>query len=231
MSAALIQVHDLTRLDAKGTQRILDRVNLSIREGDQIGLVGPTGSGKSSLLRAIAMLDHSDLGNIVFQGQSIRRDAVPAYRRRVIYLQQRPEFVAGSLLHNLELPFRLGVSADHLDRAQVTQWLDRLSFSRGMLEQDVDSLSGGQRQVAALVRAMTLSPQVLLLDEPTAELDPPSTRRFERLVMEWQNERAGTSLSQRAFLWTSHNSDLIGRMATRVLTIDKGSLQSEPSDV
>jgi putative ABC transport system ATP-binding protein len=227
---ALIQIRDLSRRDAKSDRPILVGANLAVRAGDQLGLVGPTGSGKSSLLRAIAKLDPSDAGDVLFRGQSVRKDAVPEYRRQVIYLPQRSEFVAGSVLQNLELPFRLAVSSGRLDPTQVTRWLDQLAMSHQTLDQAVESLSGGERQIVALIRAMTLSPQVLLLDEPTAALDPESTEKFERLVIAWQNSSDLSSSPRRAFVWTSHDAEQVGRMTTRIIAISKGELLTEDTD-
>jgi putative ABC transport system ATP-binding protein len=227
----LIQIRDLSRRDAKSNRPILAGVNLAIEAGDQIGLVGPTGSGKSSLLRAIAKLDRSDSGDVLYRGEWICKDAVPAYRRQVTYLPQRSEFVAGTVQQNLELPFRLGVSSSRLDRTQVTRWLDDLSMPQQTLDQPVESLSGGERQIVALIRAMTLSPQVLLLDEPTAALDPESTEKFERLVIAWRNESDHESPPQRAFVWTSHDAEQVGRMTTRIITIIKGALHTGETDV
>jgi putative ABC transport system ATP-binding protein len=161
----------------------------------------------------------------------ICKDAVPAYRRQVTYLPQRSEFVAGTVQQNLELPFRLGVSSSRLDRTQVTRWLDDLSMPQQTLDQPVESLSGGERQIVALIRAMTLSPQVLLLDEPTAALDPESTEKFERLVIAWRNESDHESPPQRAFVWTSHDAEQVGRMTTRIITIIKGALHTGETDV
>ena len=221
----LIQLRDLTRRDAKTKRLLLDKVNLSIHGGQRIGLVGPSGSGKSSLLRAIAKLDRCECGEVLFAGESISRDAVPTYRRQVIYLPQRSSFVSGTVRENLELPFHFRAATEEFDPSRVDRWLGDLAKSRELLSQPVDQLSGGEQQIVALIRAIALSPQVLLFDEPTASLDPAATRRFEELVLAWYQE--GEPNLSRTFVWTSHDADQIQRMTTRRVEISDGVLTAE----
>ena len=129
---------------------------MSIRPGDRIGLVGPSGSGKSSLLRAIAMLDQCDSGEVRYDGELICNDAVPGFRRRVAYLPQRPSFVLGTVRENLQLPFRFTSAKVPFDQSLVDLWLHRLAASTDLLNQPVSQLSGGQQQIVALVRAIQL---------------------------------------------------------------------------
>jgi putative ABC transport system ATP-binding protein len=221
----LIQIRDLTRRDAKTQRLLLDKVNLSIRGGQRIGLVGSSGSGKSSLLRAIAKLDRCECGEIRFNGELICRDAVPTYRRQVIYLPQRSSFVSGTVRENLELPFGFAAATEQFDPSRVDRWLGDLAKSRELLSQPVEQLSGGEQQIVALIRAIALSPQVLLLDEPTASLDPAATRRFEELVLAWFQE--SESNLNRTFVWTSHDADQIQRMTTQRVEISDGVLAAE----
>lgn len=224
----LIEIRDLTRRDAKTKRLLLDNVNLSISSGQRIGLVGPSGSGKSSLLRAIARLDRCDAGDVRFDGKSILRDAVPAYRRQVIYLPQRPAFVAGTVRENLELPFHFAAATKPFDETRVHHWLGDLAKSQEFLSQSVDRLSGGEQQIVALIRAIALSPQVLLLDEPTASLDSEATQRFEELVLTWCESNQSGPL--RALVWTSHDASQIRRMTTRRIAMGRGVLTAEGED-
>lgn len=224
----LIQIRDLTRRDAKTNRLLLDKVNLSIRGGQRIGLVGPSGSGKSSLLRAIAKLDRCDGGEVRFDGETICKGAVPTYRRQVIFLPQRPAFVSGTVRDNLELPFRFDAANAKFDQSRVDRWLGDLAKSRELLSQPVDQLSGGEQQIVALIRAISLSPQVLLFDEPTASLDSAATQRYEELVLAWYQESESNPL--RAFVWTSHDADQIQRMTTRRVEMSDGVLAVEDED-
>lgn len=222
----MIRLIDLTRRDLKSNRLLLDRVNMSIAAGERIGLVGPSGCGKSTLLRAIARLDRCDAGEVLFEGTTVCKDAVPAYRRRVIYLTQRPAFAAGSVRDNLRIPFRLAVSDAAYDEARVMRWLEKLSKPRELLDQSARSLSGGEQQIVSLIRAISLDPQVLLLDEPTASLDPESTLRFEQLARAWFD---GRSVGP-TWVWTSHDASQVGRMTSRIVSMRDGRLDREKID-
>ena len=101
----LLQLRDISRSDKSSGKRLLNPVSLDIRSGERIGLVGPSGSGKTTLMRAIAMLDGFS-GKLFYQDKQITGDAIPAYRREVIYLSQRPYFTQGTVEENLRLPFQ-----------------------------------------------------------------------------------------------------------------------------
>jgi putative ABC transport system ATP-binding protein len=200
---------------------------MSLDHGERIGLVGKSGSGKSSLLRAIARLDLCDDGRVSFRGREVSRDAIPGFRRQVIYLPQKPVMFAGSVRENFQIPFRLTVSPQRYDESIIMQLLHFLQKPTGILDQSAESLSGGEQQIVALIRAMILSPTVLLLDEPSASLDSDSTGQLEHLVLKWQQSDPDASRSSRALIWSSHNTEQISRMATRVMHIDGGRLQPE----
>ena len=225
----LLCVENVSRRDRLSGRIILDRVNMSLEHGERIGLVGKSGSGKSSLLRAIARLDRCDEGTVRFRGAIVAREAIPAFRRQVVYLPQRPTLLTGSVRSNLQIPFRLAVcEQERYDESIVARLLADLEMPLALLDQPAESLSGGEQQIIALIRAILLRPIVLLLDEPSASLDPSTTNQLEQLVLAWQHQGEHASSSQRTLIWTSHNEDQIARMTTRVLRIERGHLQSGP---
>ena len=188
-----------------------------------MALQGPTGSGKSSLLRAIAILDPWDSGELFFRSQLVTASAVTAYRREVVYIPQRPALIPGTVRDNLRLPFQVGVGEQVFDEASALSLLDQVGKSASFLQQPSDALSGGERQFVALVRAIQLEPQVLLLDEPTASLDAEATGKLEAAVMAWHSATAGDA-GGRAFVIASHHPGQIERLANRTVTISEGSI-------
>ncbi len=212
-----------------GGHRLLDRLSVEIAGGERIALSGPSGAGKTVLLRALALLDPLDGGEIRLDGEPIEPARVPAYRCRVGYLHQTPALGAGNVEANLRLPFSLAAHRHReFDRNLVVGLLGRLGKDEGFLRRRRSELSGGEAQIAALVRLLQLAPEVLLLDEPTAALDPEAAELARRLLREWQEVDAGG----RAYLWVTHDADLAGRVADRYLRLVDGRLQSGgPADV
>lgn len=214
----LLQAEDLRRVTADGTP-LLDGVSLAVSAGERVGIEGPTGAGKSVLLRALGLLDPLDGGTVRHRGEPVADGAVPRFRRRVAYLHQSPALIEGTVEDNLRVPFTLAVYRDRaFDRDRTVKLLDTLGRGPGFLSKDRDDLSGGERQITALVRLLQLAPEVLLLDEPTAALDPDSTERVERLVAGWV-ERV-----ERAAVWVTHDRAQAARVATRRLTVAGGRL-------
>jgi putative ABC transport system ATP-binding protein len=216
----LIQAQNLTR--SVGDRILLDRVSLDLHPGQRLGLVGASGSGKSSLLRAIALLDSVDSGCVRYHGNAITGKGVPAYRRDVGYIAQRASMIDGTTLDNLRLPFQFGSSVLPFDQNEATRWLIELGQSESILDQDARTLSGGQQQAVAIVRTVLAGPQVLLLDEPTASLDAGSTDLVEQFLFRWIE-----SDSSRSWIWTSHDSEQMSRVCDQVLRMKSGGLIDE----
>jgi putative ABC transport system ATP-binding protein len=178
------------------------------------------------LLRSIALLDPLDEGSVRWDGRDVRGEAVPDYRRRVIYLHQRPALLEGTVEDNLRHPFTLRA---HRDRAFDPRLADdlfaRLGREPGFRAKSSRDLSGGESQLVGLVRALQLDPAVLLLDEPTASLDPATTRAVEGLLDDWLAAEA----ARRALVWVSHDADQARRMTGRRVHLRAGRLESEES--
>ena len=206
-----------------GGHHLLDRLSVEIGGGERIALSGPSGAGKTVLLRALALLDPLDGGEVRLDGQPVEPAGVPAYRCRVGYLHQTPALAAGTVEANLRLPFSLAAHRHReFDRALAIELLGQLGKDEGFLRRRRGELSGGEAQIAALVRLLQLAPEILLLDEPTAALDPESAELARRLLREWQQVDAGG----RSYLWVTHDAALAGRVANRYLRLVDGRLQS-----
>ncbi len=190
-------------------------VNFALEPHMRLGLVGPSGSGKTLLLRSLVQLDRVAEGQVSFEGQPLAAWSLPLYRTRVIYLPQRPTLFEGTVEENLQMLFQLAVHQKRCyERERIVDYLERLNRSAGFLDQVAPRLSGGEAQILGLLRALQLAPQVLLLDEPTASLDPESTARVEALLETWL--RAD---QQRACIWTSHDATQIERVTDGILDL------------
>jgi putative ABC transport system ATP-binding protein len=201
-------------------QRIWQHLDLEIHPGDRWAIAGDSGVGKSLLLRAIAALDPIQAGNIIFQGKNLSDWFIPHYRTQVLYLHQRPALLEGTVEQNLQSIFKMAVhrsrEAYDVQKKQVLEYLASLGRSENFLTRSTQTLSGGEAQIAALLRALLCAPTVLLLDEPTASLDARTEQQFEALVQGWQQEEPG-----RAYLWTSHDPAQLGRITDQRFTLKR----------
>jgi putative ABC transport system ATP-binding protein len=191
-------------------------VSFELRPGETLAVTGPSGSGKTLLLRALAGLDGVSEGEIAFEGRPQRSWRMPAYRAQVLYLAQRPTMLALTVEADLRLPFSLRLHrATPFPRDRAVDLLQAVGRRPDFLDQPSDTLSGGEGQIVALLRALLVEPRVLLLDEPTASLDDATARAFEGLVTSWLAAADG-----RAVVWTSHHDDQLDRIGGRRLRLE-----------
>jgi putative ABC transport system ATP-binding protein len=211
----------IVRRDAVRGQTLLQPTTFALRSGDRVAITGPSGSGKSVFLRALALLDPLDAGCIMWHGAPVQRAAIARYRRSVAYIRQRPALLDGSVEDNLRYPFALRAYRDvHFDRARAASLAAQAGRGDDFLDKSASELSGGEAQITALIRVLQLAPEVLLLDEPTASLDPESSRAIEALVHAWFE----TEPARHASIWVSHDPAQAARMSARHLGMRAGVL-------
>lgn len=217
MAKPLLTAQGLSRtvLDQTGSSRVLwSGLGLELYPGERLAVTGPSGSGKSLLLRALSTLDPLETGSLYFRGQDVQTLPVTTYRTRVLYLPQRAPLYPGTVEDNLKLPFTLQAHRDRaFSREQVTQLFAQLGRLESFLAQAAERLSGGEAQLVALVRALSLEPDALLLDEATSALDPDVLGRAEALLLEW------TRAADHALLWVGHDAAQRERLSTRELAL------------
>jgi tungstate transport system ATP-binding protein len=154
-----------------GAGDVLDVPALDVRGGEVLAVVGPNGSGKSTLLRVIGFLEEPTSGEVRVNGRSVPRAERLAERRRMAVVFQQSLLARETVAANVALGLRFrGIERDEA-AARVTRWLERFAIAH-LRDRDARSLSGGEAQRVALARALVLEPDVLLLDEPFAALDP-----------------------------------------------------------
>ncbi|CDO18029.1 Putative amino acid uptake ABC transporter, ATP-b inding protein [Streptococcus gallolyticus] len=172
-----------------GQKKIFDHFNLTIEDGKILSLVGPSGGGKTTLLRMLAGLEKIDSGEIIYNGEVVPIDHLETLNLLGFVFQDFQLFPHLSVLDNLTLsPVKtMGMTREAAKEKAVTL-LQRLG-----LGEHVDaypySLSGGQKQRVALARAMMIDPQIIGYDEPTSALDPELRQEVEKLIL--QNREAG----------------------------------------
>jgi putative ABC transport system ATP-binding protein len=220
-STFLLEARGISRRVPGGDGWLLQDICLGVGAGERVALAGPSGAGKSLLLRALALLDPLDAGAVYWHGRPVADADVPACRRHVMYLQQRPALFEGDVEANLREPFTLkAYRGRHFDRPRVLGLLAELGRDESFLSRSHRDLSGGEAQIVALLRALQLGPDVLLLDEATAALDPAAVQAFEKLVAGWLAEAP----AGRAAVWVSHDPAQAARVAQRAVFVRGGRI-------
>lgn len=156
-------------------ERVLCRdIDLLVEKGERILIVGATGTGKSSLMGTLNLMNQSYEGSILLEGKDIRSFRPEELRSRICMVMQEPWLEEGTIRENLDYPLEFSVFK-HKDRAgreqRINELMDSFRFPPRYLEQGTAQLSGGEKQRVALIRALQLSPELLLLDEISSALD------------------------------------------------------------
>ena len=189
----LIEVAGVThKYDGKP---VLQNINVSVDRGDVFALIGPTGAGKTTLLRIVDLLEVPGAGEVYFDGIRIPQSGKQRLeiRRRISFIHQKPQVFDLSVYDNVACGLRWrGVERDKI-AGKVGHILEMVGLE-GYKNRNARTLSGGEAQRVALARSLVLEPEVLLLDEPTANLDPVSATKIEQLIQYVARERNTTML-------------------------------------
>jgi putative ABC transport system ATP-binding protein len=198
---------------------ILHDVNLAIAPGEIICLLGPSGSGKSSLLRCLNRLTESAPQTIFLDGQDITSMDVLALRRQVGMVFQQPGLFPGSVADNVAYGPRL--IHQSLSASQIADLLAQADLPPAYASRSVAELSGGEAQRVSLARALANQPGTLLLDEPTGALDPSARRHIWETIAKLRRELGLT------VLWVTHYMEEVRQAADRVYLLLDGRIADE----
>jgi tungstate transport system ATP-binding protein len=213
------KIYELSDLQKTyGERAILNLPALTIEQGEVFAVVGPSGAGKSTLLRLLALLEAPSAGTVGLHldGRAVTHaNATIQDCRQLAMVFQRPVLLSRSVRANVAYGLRLRGERD--SRGLIDAVLDRVSLLP-LADAHPRTLSGGEMQRVAVARALVLEPRVLLLDEPTANLDPTNVRIIEGLIRE-QHQRYGTTI-----VLVTHNVFQARRLATRVAFLLEGEL-------
>lgn len=198
-----------------GEIEALRDLTLEIERGEAIAVLGPNGSGKSTLLRILAALEQPTSGDVLFEGKNVDRKDHGSRRKRTTLVFQRPVVLRGSVFDNVAYGLRRrGLSSDEIE-GRVSGALHLLGLD-ALTERNAKSLSGGEKQRLSIARAVVLETDLLLLDEPTVNLDPESLDIVKRFIL-WLRERPDITV-----VLATHDMVIARELSDRVLLLSGG---------
>ena len=213
-----MKIFELEHLGLASPEKImLEDVSLSVEAGAHLTITGPSGSGKSSLLKLLAALVSPSSGRIVYQGRDLEDLDPVTYRREVSYCFQQPVLFGQTVRDNVAFPFE--IRQIPFDQERVLTALARLDLGPEFLDKPIKDLSGGEKQRVALVRNLLFEPKVLLLDEVSSGLDEKTKHVLRTFLKDLQQE--GVTLIE-----VTHDQQEI-EAAEQLLTIIGGRLAHE----
>ena len=217
----MIKITNLTK--AFSGQKVLDGLNVTIKKGEVLALVGASGAGKSTFLRSLNYLEQSDYGSIAIDNfkvdfQNITKEEVLELRRKLaMVFQQFNLFERRTALENVKEGLKI---VKKLSDEEATKIAKEELAKVGLSDREnhyPKHLSGGQKQRVALARALAMKPDILLLDEPTSALDP-------ELVGEVEKSIADAAKAGQTMILVSHDMNFVYQVADQVLFLDKGRI-------
>ena len=201
----------------KNQQTILSNISFCVQAGDSIGVMGPSGSGKSSLFRLLNLLISPSHGQILYQNKNIQDYLPTKLRRSIGYILQKPHLFGTTVQENLLYPYEL--LGQKPDFKEISRYLDKVKLPQSTLEKKNTALSGGEQQRIALIRSLLIKPEIILLDEVTAALDEENTLLLETLITQEQN------LQHLTLLFITHNQEHAKRLAHKILYLEAGKIR------
>jgi phospholipid/cholesterol/gamma-HCH transport system ATP-binding protein len=223
-NAPVVAVEDVHK--SFGQHKVLNGISLSVRRGETLAMLGRSGTGKSVLLRLIIGLDQPDSGSIRINGEDIAGlalDQLGGIRKKMGFLFQHAALY-DSLTVGENVAFPLRHHKREMSNSERSDRVQQLLAEVGLesaLNRMPSDISGGMQKRAGLARALALSPEILLLDEPTAGLDPISSREIDDLILKLQRERKMASIV------VTHDLFSARTISNRLALLDQGNVVVE----
>jgi D-methionine transport system ATP-binding protein len=204
---------------ALGAQSLLQDISCEICRGDRLVIVGPSGAGKTSLLRLLNRLSELSQGQIFFEAQEIRQIPVLQLRQQVMLVSQESKLLGMTVREALAYPLQLQGMARSSIQQRLSTWMEQLHIPEDWLERTEVQLSVGQRQWVAIARALITQPKVVLMDEPTSALDAGRSHHLLQVLQDL------TETQQTTIVMVNHQLELAQQFSNRVLYLHQGNLE------
>lgn len=198
-----------------GRTQALRELNLHVHNGETVGLLGYSGAGKTTLLRILAGLEFASAGELLYRGQMVNPKTSVELRKKVTMLFQNPIHLRGDVYTNISYGLKIRGVPENQVREIVCSVLARVRLE-GFQSRTARKLSGGEQQRVALARALVLEPDVLLLDEPTSNLDPANSSVITEVI------RAESR--SRTIILATHNFNQVRRLTQRSIYMEDGQI-------
>lgn len=219
----LEQVSYTEKLTAQAKQKlpeypILQDISFEVYQGDRIAIVGPTGAGKSYLLRLLNRLCEPTSGKIYLHSQEYRQIAVKEIRQSVILVSQEPKLLGMSVREALAYPLILRNLPKPTIGQRLSYWIEQLHIPDDWLGRSEAQLSHGQRQLVNVARGLVIQPKILLLDEPTSNLDLGTAQRITKTLNQLYEKH------QTTILMVNHQLNIAQMFCNRLFHLQQGRL-------
>ena len=195
----------------------LNGINLEVLEGDLLAIIGPNGAGKTTLLKIMAGIETPTEGEIVYRGKKITMDNLHVIRQNCTMVFQKTVVFNTTVFNNVAYGLKIRGFPKNEIKSMVNEALELVKL-KGYEKRQARKLSGGEQQRVALARALVLRPEILLLDEPTANLDPKTTSIVEE-VINYANRKMGTTI-----VVATHNMFQVRKIAKKAVLLLNGQI-------
>jgi tungstate transport system ATP-binding protein len=215
-----IEIDSLTK--KYNDKAVLDIPEMEFQEGRLWGILGPNGSGKTTLVRIVAGILNPSSGNVLYRGDSYNDNI----KMDMTLVFQRPYLIRSTVFENIAYPLRIR----DIEEKEISHRVDELidSFKiQSIRDQKAWTLSGGEAQKVALARALVFKPKILILDEPTSNIDPESIMLLEERILDYYQREKPT------ILMVTHNIQQAKRLCNRIAFMNEGRIidSGTPSDI
>ena len=221
LASPILQVQQVTLAATVGTAHLLKDLSFQVNAGEFVAIVGPSGAGKTSLLRLLNRLSDPTQGAILLNGQDSQQMSPIKLRQQVMLVLQESNLLEMTVREALAYPLKLQGLSEATQRQRLGFWLEQVNLPEEWLPRTALQLSVGQRQLVAIARALVAEPAVLLLDEPTAALDLGRASRLMTVLKDLARRQ------QTAILMANHQLEWVQQFCDRALYLNQGELRQD----